>query len=77
MGGTYTLTGPEAADAVRVLQPKLAVPMHYRCIGHSFAVISTEEPFLSALDGDVPVQRLDALTEPFPTGVAVLTPAQA
>ena len=77
VGGTYTLTGPEAADAVRVLQPKLAVPMHYRCIGHSFAVISTEEPFLAALDPSVPVHRLDALEEPFPTGVAVLTPAQA
>ena len=77
VGGTYTLTGEEAAVAVKTLQPKLAVPMHYRCPGHSFAVISTEEPFLAALPADVPVQRLDALTEPFPTGVAVLTPAQA
>ena len=51
--------------------------MHYRCPGHRFAVISTEEPFLSALDGDVPVQRLDALQSPFPTGVAILTPPQA
>ena len=77
VGGTYTLTGQEAAVAIRSLRPKLAVPMHYRCPGHSFAVISTEEPFLAALPADVPVQRLDALTEPFPTGVAVLTPAQA
>ena len=77
VGGTYTLTGGEAAAAAKALQPKLAVPMHYRCPGHSFAVISTEEPFLEALDPDLPVHRLDALTEPFPTGVALLTPAQA
>ena len=75
VGGTYTLTGEAAAAAVKTLQPKLAVPMHYRCPGHSFAVISTEEPFLAALDPSVPVHKLDALTEPFPAGVAVLTPA--
>ena len=77
VGGTYTLTGEEAAAAVKALQPKLVVPMHYRCPGHSFAVISTEEPFLAALDKDVPVHKLDALEDPFPTGVALLTPAQA
>ena len=74
IGGTYTLTGADAWAAAKALSPKLILPMHYRCPGHSFAVISTEEPFLSALDGDVPVQRLDELTEPFPTGVALLTP---
>ena len=76
VGGTYTLTGEAAAEAVKVLSPKLAVPMHYRCPGHSFAVISTEEPFLKAVDKDLPVHRLDALAEPFPTGVALLMPAK-
>ena len=76
IGGTYTLTGPQAAEAVKALQPKLTVPMHYRCPGHSFEVIATEEPFLTALDQSVPVHRLDALVEPFPTGVAVLTPVK-
>ena len=76
VGGTYTLTGEAAAEAVKVLSPKLAVPMHYRCPGHSFAVISTEEPFLKAVDKNLPVHRLDALAEPFPMGVALLTPAK-
>jgi len=76
IGGTYTLTGPQAAEAVKALQPKLTVPMHYRCPGHSFEVIATEEPFLTALDQNVPVHRLDALVEPLPTGVAVLTPVK-
>ena len=75
VGGFYTLSGPQAAEAVKALQPKLVVPMHYRCPGHSFEVIATEEPFLSALDPAVPVQRLKELASPFPTGVAVLTPA--
>jgi L-ascorbate metabolism protein UlaG (beta-lactamase superfamily) len=74
VGGTYTLTGAEAAAAIKALGAKLTVPMHYRCPGHSFAVISTEEPFLAALDKDIPVHRLDALEEPFPCGVALLTP---
>ncbi len=76
VGGFYTLSGPEAAEAVRVLQPRLAVPMHYRCPGHSFEVISTEEPFLAALGKEIPVHRLDELVEPFPAGVALLTPAK-
>ncbi len=74
VGGTYTLTGEEAAAAAKALQPKLVVPMHYRCPGHSFDVISTEEPFLAALAPSVSVHRLDTLEEPFPTGVALLTP---
>ena len=76
VGGFYTLSGPEAAEAVKALRPKLAVPMHYRCPGHSFAVISTEEPFLAALGKDNPVHRLDKLEEPFPCGVALLMPAK-
>lgn len=76
VGGTYTLTGEEAAAAVKALQPKLAVPMHYRCPGHGFAVISTEEPFIAALAKDIPVHRLDKLEEPFPCGIALLTPAK-
>jgi L-ascorbate metabolism protein UlaG (beta-lactamase superfamily) len=29
VSGTYVMTAEEAAEAVRILQPKLAVPMHY------------------------------------------------
>ena len=75
VGGTYTLTGEQAAEAVKALQPRLVVPMHYRCPGHGFAVLTTEEPFLKALDPAVPVCRADQLASPFPTGAAVLTPA--
>ena len=74
VGGFFTLSGEEAARAVEALRPKLTAPMHYRCPGHSFDAISTEEPFLKALPADVPVHRLDELTEPFPAGVVLLTP---
>ena len=32
VGGTYTMTPAEAADAVRLIKPKIAVPIHYNSI---------------------------------------------
>ena len=29
IGGTYTMTAPEAAEAAKAISPQLAVPMHY------------------------------------------------
>ena len=29
IGGTYTMTAEEAAEAVKLMKPKLAIPMHY------------------------------------------------
>ena len=29
IGGTYTMTAPEAAELAKVISPRLAVPMHY------------------------------------------------
>ena len=77
VGGFFTLSGEAAAAAVKALRPRLTVPMHYRCPGHSFDAISTEAPFLAALPADVPVHHLDALESPFPAGVVLLTPPQA
>ena len=74
VGGFFTLSGQEACEAVKALRPRTVLPMHYRCPGHGFDAISNEEPFLAAVGPDVPVHRLDALTEPFPTGVVLLTP---
>ena len=77
VGGTFTLTGPEAAAAVKALAPKAVVPMHYRCPGHSFEMISSEEPFLRALGDSLPVHRLKRLEEPFCQGVCLLSPVPA
>jgi L-ascorbate metabolism protein UlaG (beta-lactamase superfamily) len=32
VSGTYVMTAEEAAEACRVLKPKLAIPMHYGAI---------------------------------------------
>ncbi|HET7405352.1 MAG TPA: MBL fold metallo-hydrolase [Candidatus Bathyarchaeia archaeon] len=32
VSGTYVMTADEAADAARIIQPKLAIPMHYGAI---------------------------------------------
>lgn len=71
VGGTFTLTGEQAAEAVKALRPKLAVPMHFRCPGHDFSVLTTQAPFLAALS-DRPIHRLTELIAPFPAGVGVL-----
>ena len=32
VGGTYTMTAPEAAELVNIIKPKVAVPIHYGSI---------------------------------------------
>jgi L-ascorbate metabolism protein UlaG (beta-lactamase superfamily) len=32
VGGTYTMTAAEAAEAVNTIQPEVAIPMHYGSI---------------------------------------------
>jgi L-ascorbate metabolism protein UlaG (beta-lactamase superfamily) len=36
IGGTYTMAEAEAAEAVRMIRPKVAIPMHY---GYATVVI--------------------------------------
>ena len=50
VGGTYTLTGDQAAEVALQLQPRAVIPMHYRGDGFGFDDISTLEPFLSHFD---------------------------
>lgn len=50
-GGGYTINGPQAAEVVRQLRPKVVVPMHYQTPFLSrerFPNFQTAEPFLSA-----------------------------
>jgi len=43
VGGTYTMTPAEAADAVRLIKPKVAVPIHYNSIVGSMEDAKTFE----------------------------------
>jgi len=47
VGGTYTVTGAQAAHTVRQLRPRIAVPMHYRRGEQGFDNIDELSPFLS------------------------------
>ena len=58
VSGTYALTADEAADAVNIFKPKLAVPMHWGSIVGSRA---DAERFKQLCR--VPVQILDAVKE--------------
>jgi L-ascorbate metabolism protein UlaG (beta-lactamase superfamily) len=49
IGGTYTMDVPEAAGFVKVLQPQLAVPMHYGFFP-GVGVASDGEAFRAAAD---------------------------
>lgn len=49
VGGTYTLDAMKAAKTVRLLQPRVTIPMHYRSSQGGFAQIDTVQPFLDAM----------------------------
>lgn len=64
VGGYYTIDAAAAADTVKALAPRVAVPMHYRGDGFGFDVLDTVDGFLK-LCGNV--RRFD-------TNVLELTP---
>ena len=49
VGGFFTIDGHDAAEIVRKLRPRIAVPMHYRSDekGFGFDVLSTVDIFTS------------------------------
>ena len=48
IGGTYTMTADEAAEAIKLIKPKIAVPMHY---GSVVGSASDAERFKKLLEG--------------------------
>lgn len=55
VSGTYVMSAPEAAEAAKVLKPKIAIPMHYG------AIVGTEgdaKTFAELLKGTVEVRIL-------------------
>ena len=76
VGGFYTIDGVQAARLVKILQPRVVIPMHYRGEGFGFDNIDTVEPFLAHFPAEsVRRQTTDTLelTAQTPGGVAVLT----
>ena len=52
VGGFYTIDGLQAAELVKMLQPKVAIPMHFRddAAGFGFDVISEVDVFAGQFD---------------------------
>jgi len=66
IGGTYTMTASEAAEAAKVIRPKVAVPMHYGAVVGS---VRDAEQFQQLLVGVVEVVILkNNETVPFASG---------
>eukprot|EP01106_Pelomyxa_sp_JSP_P010745 TRINITY_DN28307_c0_g1_i2.p1 TRINITY_DN28307_c0_g1~~TRINITY_DN28307_c0_g1_i2.p1 ORF type:complete len:212 (-),score=23.95 TRINITY_DN28307_c0_g1_i2:149-784(-) len=56
VGGTYTMDGKEAAQAVELIRPKIAVPMHYGSVVGSIA----DAKMLESLTTVCPVKIMTA-----------------
>ncbi len=55
VSGTYVMTAEQAVEAVKAIQPKLAIPMHYGAI---VGGADDAQRFARALEGVVPVKVL-------------------
>jgi len=49
VGGVFTTDAAAAAENVRLLRPRVAVPMHYRTRYNAEMAIQTEKPFLDLM----------------------------
>ena len=61
VGGYYTIDGKTAAEVVAQLNPKIAVPMHYKtpALGASLAgVLADAEGFITAIGTSAQVERV-------------------
>lgn len=50
VGGTYTMTYKEAADLVKIIKPKVAIPIHYKTIVGTY---EDAENFVKELNGKI------------------------
>ena len=62
VGGTYTMTITEAAEAARTIKPAMAIPMHYNSDKYGIAGIDADPQELARLlEGIVKVDILEPL----------------
>ena len=57
VGGFYTLDAEGAARTVRLLQPRVILPMHYHARNGNIDRITTLEPFLAAMKPELPSRQ--------------------
>lgn len=59
VGGHYTIDAQEAHEMMRMLRPRVTIPMHYRDGVIGYQVLSLLDPFL---DTEIPVHRAEEKT---------------
>lgn len=77
VGGFYTIDGKQAAQLIRMIQPKLVIPMHYRDkkAGFGYDVISTVQEFTDHMDSVFVTEESSISTDQMPKyQVVVLAP---
>ena len=77
VGGHFTIDGRQAAKLVRMIQPRLVIPMHYKdtSAGFGFNVISEVDIFTECMDSVLTLGDSSLSTELIPDAkVVVLTP---
>ncbi|MDI6855949.1 MAG: MBL fold metallo-hydrolase [Candidatus Thermoplasmatota archaeon] len=57
VGGTFTINGKESWEVVKVVRPKVIVPMHYKIAGLSLPIAALDD-FLEKRPDDVGVSRV-------------------
>ena len=77
VGGFFTIDGKQAAELVRLIQPRIVIPMHFRDdkAGFGFDVISTVEDFAECMDSVTRVEESSISTDDLPDAqVVILSP---
>jgi L-ascorbate metabolism protein UlaG (beta-lactamase superfamily) len=54
VGGTYTLDAAQAAQTVKILQPRIVIPMHYKTEQGGISRITNLDPFLEQMKPSAP-----------------------
>ena len=75
IGGFYTIGSKTAAEIVKVLAPRVVVPMHYKGEGFGFDVLETRDNFLKMMDNvkyfDCRSIIIEAETEPMTAALKI------
>ena len=77
VGGHFTIDGKQAASLVRLIQPRLVIPMHFKDekAGFGFDIISGVDVFTKCMDSVLTLGESSISTDQLPNAqVVVLTP---
>ena len=75
VGGFFTIDGKTAADIIKKIKPRIAIPMHYCNHGFGFDVLSSEKAFTECFCNVIELDRSSLeIPSDYDDAVIVLTP---